>query len=175
MPTHRLDGTRSPHRRSRAVEFTFRPMRLRDALAAVRWRYPGAYAFYDPGLSPIFVWLIEQPLRLFGLTVYYGVWNERGELTGIFSFAQRAEDIEIGVALRPDLTGQGRGIGLAFVEAGLAFARRRLAPKRFTLDVATFNTRAMRVYERAGFRPTRTIVRRTRGRSVEYLEMEREA
>lgn len=157
------------------MEFTFRPMRLRDALTAARWHYQGEYAFYDPGVSPIFVWLIEQPLRLFGFTVYYGVWNERGELAGIFSLAQRTEDVEIGLALRPDLTGQGRGMGLAFVEAGLAFARRHLAPKHFMLDVATFNTRARRVYEHAGFRPTRTIVRRTHGRMVEYLEMEREA
>lgn len=157
------------------MEFIFRPMRLRDAAAAARWRYPGQYAFYNPGMTTLIVWLVEQPLRLFGITVYYAVWNERAELTGIFSFVRRGAEVEIGVALRPDLTGRSRGMGLAFVEAGLAFARRRLAPTRFTLDVATFNTRAMRVYQRAGFQPTRTIVRRTRRRMVEYLEMEREA
>lgn len=160
------------------MQFTFRPMRLRDALAVARWRYPGEYAFYNPGAMPLFVWLIERPLRLFGMAVYYAVWNERGELAGIFSFVRQdaaRETLEIGVALRPDLTGQGRGIGLAFVVAGLNFARERYAPKRFTLDVATFNRRAMRVYELAGFRPERTVVRRTSGRRVEYLEMEREA
>lgn len=160
------------------MEFTFRPMRMRDALAASRWRYPGEYAFYNPGTTPIFVWFVERPIRLFGMAVYYGVWDERGELVGIFSFVRQGsgmETVEIGVALRPSLTGRGHGIGLAFVEAGLRFARLRYAPRRFTLDVATFNRRAMRVYEQAGFRPGRTVVRRTRGRRVEYLEMEREA
>lgn len=157
------------------MEFTFRPMRLRDAIAVARWRYPGEYAFYDPGLMPLFIWLIERPIRFAGTAIYYGVRDTRGDLAGIFSFVPQGSSVEIGVALRPDLTGQRQGVGLAFVEAGLVFARERYAPKRFTLDVATFNHRAMRVYEQAGFRPMRTIARRTRGRMVEYLEMEREA
>lgn len=157
------------------MDFTFRPMRLRDALAAMQWRYPGEYAFYNPGMSPLFVWLVEQPLRIFGAAVYHAVWNERGELVGIFSFVRQGAMVEIGVALRPDLTGQGKGIGLAFVRAGLAFASCRFSPRRFTLDVATFNSRARRVYERADFRPVRTIMRRTHGRMVEFLVMERDA
>lgn len=157
------------------MDFTFRPMRLRDALATTHWRYPGEYALYNPGMTPVFVWLIEQPLRIFGAAVYYAVWNERGERVGIFSFVRQGVKVEIGVALRPDLTGLGQGIGLAFVRSGLAFASHRFSPRRFTLDVATFNSRARRVYERAGFRPVRIITRRTQGRTVEYLVMERDA
>lgn len=157
------------------MEFTFRPMRLRDALAVARWRYPGEYAFYNPRMTPLFVWLAERPLRLVGAAIYFAVRDDRDTLVGIFSFVPRGSSVEIGLALRPDLTGQGVGLGLAYVRAGLSFAHERYAPKRFTLDVATFNRRAMRVYERAGFQPTRTVARRTHGRVVEYLEMERPA
>jgi [ribosomal protein S18]-alanine N-acetyltransferase len=44
-------------------------------------------------------------------------------------------------------------LGLAYLQAGLAFATQRFTPRRFRLSVATFNERAIRVYERAGFSP----------------------
>ena len=42
--------------------------------------------------------------------------------------------------------------GAAFVRAVLAFGAATFAPDRFRLTVASFNERAIRVYERAGFR-----------------------
>jgi hypothetical protein len=53
------------------------------------------------------------------------------------------------LGMRPDLT--GRGLGEEFVHAGLRFARETYSPPAFRLTVATFNQRAIRVYERAGF------------------------
>jgi RimJ/RimL family protein N-acetyltransferase len=75
------------------------------------------------------------------------------------------------LALRPDLT--GRRIGLGFVEAGMDFARRTFAPATFRLDVATFNQRAIRVYERAGFTPGPRFIRYTRLGPYEFMEMTR--
>jgi [ribosomal protein S18]-alanine N-acetyltransferase len=57
-------------------------------------------------------------------------------------------DLDYGLGLRPDLTGQG--LGLEFFRAGVAFARERYQPQRVYLHVAEFNERARRVYERAG-------------------------
>jgi [ribosomal protein S18]-alanine N-acetyltransferase len=53
-------------------------------------------------------------------------------------------DLDYGLGLRPDLTGQG--LGLEFFRAGLAFARERYEPQCVYLHVAEFNERARPVY-----------------------------
>jgi ribosomal-protein-alanine N-acetyltransferase len=158
-----------------SVTFTFRPMRWRDILSIARWRYPGQYAFYDVGLGPLAANMLTQTLlRLAGQIVYYTVVDERGEIVGIFSFVPAgAEAIEVGLGMRPDLT--GRHLGLAFVEAGLEYARQRFHPKSFRLSVAVFNERARKVYERAGFVAERVRMHRKLGQRYEALEMSREA
>jgi ribosomal-protein-alanine N-acetyltransferase len=64
-------------------------------------------------------------------------------------------EMGLGLGLHPEWTGQG--FGKSFLEAGLEYARRRFAPMQFTLSVASFNRRAITVYERAGFAPVRVF------------------
>lgn len=59
--------------------------------------------------------------------------------------------VDIGLAMRPDLTGRGKG--LRFFRAGLAHTVRLFPGISQRLTVATFNQRAKKVYERAGFIP----------------------
>ena len=155
------------------MSFHFERLRWRDVRSLSRWRYDGIYAFYNQEALPMLTLaLLRGVLHALGLEAFV-VLNDANERIGIFTFIQRATAIEIGLALRPDLT--GRGLGLAFVEAGLDFARARYAPVRFTLDVAAFNERARRVYERAGFHPGGTFTRRVKGRPCEFLGMYRSA
>ena len=155
------------------MSFHFERLRWRDVRSVSRWRYDGNYAMYNQETLPMLTLaLLQGLLRALGLEAFV-VLNDANERIGIFTFIERATAIEIGLAMRPDLT--GRGLGLAFVEAGLDFARARYAPVRFTLDVATFNERARRVYERAGFRPIETFTRRFKGRPCEFLAMYRPA
>ena len=157
-----------------AVSYRFVPLRWRDVAAVARWRYPDQYAFYDGSLREMLaVRLAQAGMRLLGHTIYYAVLDPRGELVGIFSFVPRGPVIEIGLGMRPDLA--GHGAGQAFLEAGLAFAREQFAPAAFRLDVAHFNERAIRVYERAGFAATRTFERRLGGTRYEFVEMVRAA
>lgn len=158
------------------TSYRFASLRWRDARAISRWHYDGVYAFYDQDILPMLsLALFRSPLRMLGLEAFVVFGDSVGanERIGIFTFIQRGGVIEIGLALRPDLT--GRGLGLSFFEAGLNFARDRYAPTRFTLDVATFNVRAQRVYERAGFRPLDTFSRRFKGKQCEFLAMSRSA
>lgn len=159
------------------MRFRFRRLRWRDAVTVARWHYDGQYAFYDMSLLVLLgVVAVQWALRSIGLIAFYAVHAERGgreQLVGVFSFMRHGNAIEIGLGLQPDLTGQG--LGLAFVHAGLDYARAHFAPKRFQLIVAAFNTRAIRVYERAGFAPVRNFTDYYRGRPYAAILMERDA
>jgi RimJ/RimL family protein N-acetyltransferase len=110
------------------------------------WRYPAPYDFYNGDVEPVL-----NPERFFEAR------EERGDLIGFYYFEQKPPDLDYGLGLRPDLT--GRGLGLEFFLAGLAFARERYRPARVFLHVASFNERARRVYERGGFRVVSSHVR----------------
>jgi len=70
----------------------------------------------------------------------------------------------------------GLGLGAAFVEAAMMFARDRWAPRSFGLDVFPWNERAIRSYERAGFSRGEVYVRRfDGGNEVTFLRMGRRA
>jgi RimJ/RimL family protein N-acetyltransferase len=126
------------------------------------WRYEPPYDFYDGDADPVL-----NPERFFGAR------DESGELIGFYYFELRSNVLEYGLGLRPDLTGQG--LGANFVEEGLAFGRARYRPARIVLAVAAFNERAIRVYERCGFRETGRHVRSfERFGEVEFVDMEEE-
>lgn len=154
------------------MTLAFSPMNEADARAILAWRYDEPYAVYnspDAALGPDFDPLAElldagspyfavreaadglntPPLAFFS----YGSACEVGapETQGLATpYLLRPDgSATIGLGLRPDQTGQGRG--LALTQAGLDFARERFHPTLFRLYVFAWNQRAIRVYERAGF------------------------
>ena len=128
---------------------TFRPMNDQEAREISGWRYDPPYVFYDATSDPDdLAELLDPQRRREG--AYFSALDERGALVGFFQFEKKGRSVEVGLGLRPDLT--GRGLGLGFMLAGLEFARRHFSPTGFRLSVATFNERAILVYERAGFR-----------------------
>ena len=149
--------------------FRFTPISQEEAEAIAEWHYPEPYSFYDWTADPGDLReLLDPALRG---EAYWAVRDEANELVGYFDFKPRASTVEIGLGLRPDLT--GRGLGASFLAAGLEFARARFSAERFTLAVATFNERAIKVYERAGFSRERTYMHSTNGGEWEFLEMSR--
>ena len=159
------------------MTFRFRTMRWRDIGAVARWRYPGPYAYYNFDVLSLVTILFAQSLfSAISDPTYFTATDERDQIVGVFSYIWHARGVlEVGLAMRPDLTGLGRGLRLTFVLAGLDFARQRFRPQRFYLTVATFNTRARTVYERAGFRPVGVTSSHHGGRKVELIEMMRNA
>ena len=154
------------------AEYSFTPLTQAGAEEIAGWRYPEPFSFYDwTEDADDLAELLDPSLRG---DSYYAAEDESGELIGYFSF--RREDpqvVKIGLGLRPDRT--GLGLGSTFLEAGLAYARSRFQPAEFVLAVATFNTRAMTVYERVGFRPSRVFMHWTNGGEWEFVEMRRPA
>jgi [ribosomal protein S18]-alanine N-acetyltransferase len=102
---------------------------------------------------------------------YFAVDGDDQQLVGFFVFKAVSEDVEIGLGLRPDLT--GGGLGGAFIEAGLRFAEHTFAPRSFSLAVATFNQRAITVYQRAGFRVVESYDHETNGGVHPFARMTR--
>ena len=151
--------------------YLFRQMDDADANRVAGWRYEPPYDFHDPDADPEdLAELLDAESRR---GVYFSALDEGGDLVGFFQFGKRDETVDVGLGLRPDLTGVGVGAG--FCRAGLEFAQRRFAPRRFTLAVATFNARAVSVYERVGFRRVEVFVQETNGGEHEFLFMERGA
>lgn len=139
----------------RAVE----PLRPEEAIVLDGWRYDPPYEFYDGEDEPV-----QNPERFY-------VVRDAGELVGFYYFDDRRDTVEIGLGLRPDLT--GKGLGLEFFLEGVAFAHERFPGRRVTLNVAAFNERAIAVYERAGFRRTGEHVRTfERWGEIPFVEME---
>ena len=155
--------------------YTLRPMTSDDVEAMRVWHYPAPYEVYDgesdPGDIELMLADIGSKDRWFAVVGLQG-----DDLVGFFEFkpADGAQELEIGLGLRPDLT--GIGLGAAFVEAGLVFARARWAPETFVLDVLPWNDRAIKAYERAGFVRGEEHLRRFEG-GVErrFLRLSRRA
>jgi len=163
------------------MQFIFTPMEAQDARAIAAWRYEEPYSIYN--------WEAEDDLAemLDRRSPYYAVMDEQGDLIGFFAYGSAAyvwssdephlfsegKTITIGLGMRPDLT--GKGSGLAFVQAGIDFARKHFAPEQLRLYVLTFNERAIRVYERAGFERVGIYVQHNAGGDREFLEMRRKA
>jgi RimJ/RimL family protein N-acetyltransferase len=137
------------------------PMRPEDFDVMATWNYEPPYDFYDDDGEEAKL----NPER------YFAARGDDGELIGFFYFEEKPDALEYGLGLRTDLT--GRGFGLEFFRAGLAFGRERYRPPFVRLFVAAFNERAIKVYERAGFRETGRHMRSfERFGDVEFVNME---
>ncbi len=161
------------------MQFTFTPMTAEDAREIITWRYEEPYSIYNWEEEDVPAEMLDRR------SPHYAVRDEQGKLIGFFTYGSSAyvwdggephlysegKTITIGLGMRPDLT--GRGLGLAFVEAGLDFAREQFAPERFRLYVLSFNERAIRVYERAGFERAGVYVQHNPAGHRDFLEMRR--
>jgi ribosomal-protein-alanine N-acetyltransferase len=149
------------------VKFTFKRMKEEDAHQIASWHYEAPYDFYDMDQDPKDLAELLDPQSW--QESYYSAFNGENKLVGFFVFKQDDQTVEIGLGLRPDLT--GKGFGLAFLNAGLIFARGQFSAQKWSLNVATFNKRAIRLYERAGFTPLNIFMHQTNGGEYEFLHM----
>lgn len=163
------------------MQFIFTPMNEVDAREIATWRYEEPYNVYNWEEADDLAEMLDRR------SPYFAVRDEQGDLIGFFAYGSAAyvwgsdephlysegKTVTIGLGMRPDLT--GKGLGLAFVQAGIDFAREDFAPEQFRLYVLTFNERAIRVYERAGFERTGFYVQHNPGGDRTFLEMRRSA
>lgn len=146
-----------------------------EAVAIADWEYEPPYTMYNLGGSPLAV--LE-----FLTGPYYSVRSD-GILVGFFCYGSAARVkhenseylyrdstyLDVGLGLRPDMCGQGFGLG--FLEGGLRFAQDRMGAVRFRLTAVSDNVRAIKVYRRAGFRELGRFQRPGLKQTMEFIVM----
>ena len=148
--------------------FEIRKMNQNEAVEiADKWKYNDIYAFYDMTADlEDYEEIVSEAKRGDN---YYSVIKE-GSLYGFFCVSHDKNNIEIGLGMKPEYTGIGKG--LEFVSYIIEFIKINYQGKRLFLDVASFNKRAIKVYERAGFCKKGKTVVNTNGGEYEFVIME---
>lgn len=119
---------------------------------AYNWHYEGMYSFYDMEEDKEDLDEFLDP-RKRGDSMFVVIKDY--EVIGFFSFDKAPDNtIDIGLGMRPDLTGKGNG--LEFLKAGIEFIKINYKPDNITLSVATFNQRAIKAYQKIGFKVVST-------------------
>ena len=140
------------------------------------WRYEPPYDFYDAASDPEDAAQARDPAMRDPARAGHcrAVLGESDRLEAFWYFDWHDEVVEVGIGLRPDLT--GRRLGESFLHAQLEYALHHWDPATFRLFVAAWNERAIRLYERLGFRE---VARETRRFELvgehEFIQMERAA
>lgn len=125
------------------------------AIDVLCWKYERPYDFYNNVLTS------NAILELIGSN-YYVVLDNHYELIGYFCIglpaqvpigdqfhAYEEECMDIGIGMKPELTGKGNGS--RFFSAILEFIQETHQGIDLRLTVAAFNKRAIRLYENMGF------------------------
>lgn len=130
-----------------------------DARNICTWRYPPPYDVYDyPDWETVSSsgWDLSLPEKR--SAEYVGFRTARGLVAfGRLTLAQKY--VLIGIGLRPDHC--DRGLGGQVMALLIALAQQRYPDMIIALEVRIFNLRAIRCYEKCGFRRVKQYVRNT--------------
>ena len=137
------------------MSLTFRPLDESSAATILDWKYEPPYHIYNlasPEPEDTLHYLLDPQ------NAFYATYDQQDRLEAFCSFGPDGQvtggdyslpALDIGLGVRPDLTGQGHGD--EYVKAVIDFANATYAPERLRVTIATFNRRARRVWEKAGF------------------------
>ncbi|MCY7372599.1 MAG: GNAT family N-acetyltransferase [Spirochaetaceae bacterium] len=131
------------------MTYELRPLTAEQGEAMANWAYPGPWAVYD----------VSVPLD--PEEGFWAVVDDAGEVAGYACFGvearvpgleERRGVLDVGVGMRPDLTGQG--LGRAFAGAVLDHAREVTGASRMRAVVQDWNQRSRRLLAGLGFEET---------------------
>ena len=140
-------------------------------------------------------WVYEEPYSIYSFDgndhaidelmdgTYYYALNDCNALIGYIclgrsacvpaGFAagvyQRNDVIDFGLGMRPDLCGKGQGI--SFLKAGLDYTKNLIDNNKLRLTVASFNKRAISVYEKMGFLKQDSFKKQSVVNNIEFQTM----
>jgi RimJ/RimL family protein N-acetyltransferase len=155
------------------MECDFQPLEKHHALAVLSWRYSPPYDFYnlEPAQHQANLDNFLNPQNNF-----LAILNGDGELEGFCSFGSDGrvrggtysdQALDIGMGIRPDLTGQGNG--RRYAQAFISYATQHYSPSWLRVTIASFNQRAQRVWTSLGFELVETFVKTNSDQSFVVL------
>jgi len=137
------------------MPLVIRNMSENFAVQILNWKYHTPYDFYNNELN---LDTLKEMLE----NSYYIVLDQNDKLVGFFCIGNSAkvpigiqfgayseELIDIGIGMKPELTGQG--YGLTFFSFILGHIQENFKGVPIRLTVAKFNHRAIHLYEKFGF------------------------
>jgi RimJ/RimL family protein N-acetyltransferase len=131
------------------VSFSVRPLTPEQGEVMAGWAYPGPWAVYD----------VTDPID--PAEGFWAVVDEAGEVAGFACFGvearvpgldERPGVLDVGVGMRPDLTGQG--LGREFARAVLDHGHEVSGAFRLRAVVQDWNARSRRLLQALGFTET---------------------
>lgn len=130
------------------MNLTYHTITEEEAKEVCSWKYPDEYACYN---QPPYEELQEKgamfcdPARKSNFRSFY----DSEQLIGFTNLAEEANEVYLGIAVHPDYCSQG--YGSAIVELTCRISAELYPNKPIYLVVRTWNKRAIRCYEKAGF------------------------
>lgn len=119
-----------------------------EAKQICTWKYPNEYAVYNMDNWDVVTkqkWAIADELKR---QEQFRSIYENDELIGYFRYRLIDNVINIGLGMKPELCGQGKGHEfLKFI-----LTTEELKNKKIELEVREFNKRAIKSYEQVGFK-----------------------
>ena len=138
------------------IMLTYHKTTEEEKYVITEWKYPGEYAVYDS--TPY----EEQKKRGFGFANpanhFYSFYDETA-LVGFINLYEEETEIFFGIGVNPDCCSEG--YGQQMTKAACDLCGRLFPGKPLYLEVRTWNARAVRCYEKAGFRITGEPIRQT--------------
>lgn len=133
-----------------------RPITVSEARALAGWAYPPPFDLYDGADPALYLH------RGDGGEGYYVAVDDADEVVGFAVLGAEARVrgqqarpgvVDVGLGVRPDLT--GRGIGGRLLRGTISLAEELSGPAPLRAAVASFNDRSLALCRSAGFRPVR--------------------
>ena len=135
------------------------------------WKYEGIYSIYNfPDWSTLIKqrWGITQEEKR--KNEFTAVIGKSNNLCGYIRFIENKDFVLVGLGLKPSLCGQG--LGDIIMKLLKNECKKRYGSKKIALEVRSFNKRAIKCYERSGFKITDVYQKDTLIGSDEFIKME---
>ena len=148
--------------------FWIQPMSQDSANQIAAWTYPAPYDFYDMVADEEdLAQLLSQSIRD---NTYFEVIRN-GALFGFATFFSKKDHLEIGLGMKPDQTGQGLGVN--FYQAIEDYARKNFDCQVLQLSVASFNQRALALYQKVGYELVESYQQATNGSLFPFVSLQK--